>query len=153
MTTSNLVLHAERELSLLGYPESPTSEAFDPEFSMRKNLIDLITLFSEQGHSGFSASYLTAVLPKLMRYEPLTPITDDPAEWQDQSELSGEPMWQNVRASESFSTDGGKTYYTLSEKRRFWYRIYLRLPFKLRSLVWNHKRLFFPFHTSKVSGR
>lgn len=102
---SNLVDHARRELALIGEDEWLTN-----------GLCKVIAVFAEMGHSGFSAEHSTAVLEKLLRYQPLSPITDDPAEWEDRSEMSGYPIWQNVRDSRAMSKDGGKTYTLVDEE-------------------------------------
>lgn len=105
-TTDNpLVAHAHRELTLVG--EDPWITA---------GLCKVVAAFAEMGHSGSSAAHCAAYLEKLLRYQPLTPLTDDPAEWQDQSEISGYPIWQNLRDPRAMSTDGGKTYTLVDEE-------------------------------------
>jgi len=42
-----------------------------------------------------------------------SPITDDPAEWEDHSDDHG--MWQNWKNSSAFSYDEGKTYFLLTD--------------------------------------
>lgn len=104
---SNLVEHARRELELLG-EESSTIVKY----------LDVVKSFSDMGHSGGSASMAVPVLCKLFRYQPLTPLTNDPAEWIHHGEdVWGEPngIWQNKRNGEAFSQDGGITYRLLSE--------------------------------------
>lgn len=102
---SNLVDHARSELALIGEDEWLTN-----------GLCKVIAAFAEMGHSGFSAAHSTAVLEKLLRFQPLSPLTDDPAEWEDRSEMSGYPIWQNVRNSRAMSKDGGKTYTLVDEE-------------------------------------
>ncbi|MDQ0694211.1 hypothetical protein [Streptomyces sp. W4I9-2] len=103
-TDSPLVDHARRELALIGEDEWLTN-----------GLCKVIEAFAAMGHSGSSAEHSTAVLEKLLRYQPLSPITDDPAEWEDRSEMSGYPIWQNTRDSRAMSRDGGKTYTLVNE--------------------------------------
>ena len=55
------------------------------------------------------------VLVRLLKQENLSPLTNNPDEWYDQSEVSGYPLWQSKRNSEAFSNNGGITYYLLSE--------------------------------------
>jgi hypothetical protein len=100
-----LVEHAQRELTLIGEDQ---------------DVIDwygrVIAEFASFGHSGGSAMVTIPVLHELLQFHPLSPLTDDPAEWIDRTEISGgTPMWQSGRHPEAFSTDGGKTYYLLSE--------------------------------------
>ena len=104
-TNSPLVDHARRELALIGEDEWLTN-----------GLCKVVAAFAEMGHSGFSAEHSTAVLEKLLRYRPLSPITDDPAEWEDRSEMSGERLWQNRRDFRAMSRDGGKTYTLVDEE-------------------------------------
>lgn len=98
-TDSNLVAHAIRELDILG-------ETSYEEPSMRKCVLDIVRLFAEQGHSGSSAGYLSHVLDKVLRFQPLTPITDNAEDWIE----VGPEVWQCRRDGECFSNDGGKTY-------------------------------------------
>lgn len=101
---SNLVEHARRELELLGQTDE------DPAFAA--SLVAAVAAFaSYDGHSGGSASAAADMLSRLLRYEPLTPVTSDPDEWEDRSEISGTPLWQNRRDSRTFSTDGGATWH------------------------------------------
>lgn len=106
---SNLVQHAKRELELNGQLES------DPEFA--ESLIAAVRGFTSFRHSGGSASVAVFMLQELLRHKPLTPLTDDPGEWQkvDEKIAGPEPLWQNVRNSACFSTDGGKTYYDVED--------------------------------------
>lgn len=106
-TESNLVIHAVRELALIGE---------DPETT--EGLVNVVRAFAAMGHSGGSASIGLAMIERLLRFENLTPLTDNPEEWQFVAEeVWGSPggIWQNRRNSEAFSNDGGKTYYLLSE--------------------------------------
>jgi hypothetical protein len=98
-TGSNLVAHAIRELDIIG--ETDLSE-----FSMRRCVLEIVRTFAEQGHSGSSAAHCAAVLDKLLRYQPLSAITDRADDWMEVTD----DLWQCVRDSECFSQDGGKTY-------------------------------------------
>jgi hypothetical protein len=98
---SNLGEHARHELELVG--EEP--EVIDW-------YVKVVDTFAEFGHSGASAEYTTRVLEQLLRYKNLPPLTDNPEEWMDVSSYTAEgtPMWQSLRNSGAFSTNGGKTY-------------------------------------------
>lgn len=100
---SNLVKHARRELELLGE---------DSDFA--ESIVLSIAAFSNFGHSGASAAIAVEYLNKLLRYENLTPLTSSAEEWLDRSEISGYPLWQNVRNPAVFSKDSGTTSYTLN---------------------------------------
>lgn len=92
---SNLVDHARRELAVLG-EEPHTVEGY----------INVIRAFADMGHSGGSAMVAIPVIGKLLRFENLTPLTDDPDDWVE----VGCGMWQNRRCGRMFSQDGGVSY-------------------------------------------
>ena len=100
---SNLVNHAKSELHILG------TDVSDPE--MAKGLIEIVELFAKMQHSGGSAAWAIAILSELLAFHNLTPLTSDPDEWYDHGGVH-----QNVRRSEAFSKDGGKTYYLTSDR-------------------------------------
>lgn len=101
----NLIAHARRELALIGEDQDVIDW-----------YVTVIRAFASYGHSGGSAMATIPVLEALLRYRPLTPLTDDPAEWIDHAAESGIAMWQNRRDSTAFSEDGGKTYWLLAER-------------------------------------
>lgn len=111
---SNLMEHADREMRIVGITPDADSEYGGMTYNA---VMDLVRLFSEQGHSGFSAGQVIGLFGTVASFRPLTPITSDPAEWVDVSEMSGVPMWQNSRDSACFSTDGGETWYSLNERQ------------------------------------
>lgn len=98
---SSLVEHARRELALIGEDEETT-----------EGLIRVIQAFADMGHSGGSASICIPRISKLLSFENLTPLTDDPEEWAEVHD----DLWQSKRNPEAFSRDGGKTFSLLSTK-------------------------------------
>jgi hypothetical protein len=102
-----LIDHARRELDLIGLTRD------DPKLA--DSLIAAVEAFAGYGHSGGSHPWAVDVLTRLLRYEPLTPITSDPAEWQRQGSFDGDPVWQNMRDSRALSSDGGRTYWLVDE--------------------------------------
>lgn len=74
-------------------------------------ILDVVRAFCGHGHSGGSASIALAILERLLRHKPLTPITSDPDEWLDISEMMDGPLWQNRRSPSCFSMDGGASWY------------------------------------------
>lgn len=101
---SNLVEHARRELALIG-EDQDTTDWF----------LAVVAKYAEFGHSGGSHSVCLPRLVQLLNFENIAPLTNNPDEWVDHSAYSGTPLWQSVRNSKAFSTDGGKTYYTLDD--------------------------------------
>lgn len=94
---SNLVEHAKREMEIakLG---GTLYDGMLPEA-----VLEIIKVFSKQGHSGMSASIVTSVVEKLMRFEPLSPLTGENEEWNE----VGEGMYQNRRCSHVFKNGEG----------------------------------------------
>lgn len=135
---SNLTEHARREMQAVGLFDKDA----DYEGRLAENVMELLEVFSRQGHSGMSASMAISLFTTLAEFEALGPLTDDPDEWQP---ISMEPvtdsvfLWQNRRQSDSFSHDGGKTYHRNDEQRRWLRKI---LPRK----VWVKLPLFWKFH-------
>lgn len=103
----SLAEHARRELELCG------QYAEDPEYS--ESIIKAVEAFASYGHSGGSAACAREQLHALLGFKTLSPLTSDPAEWLDRSEMSGTPIWQNRRDPAAFSTDGGQTWYTCDD--------------------------------------
>ena len=104
MATSNLVAHAERELRLLEV--GLTGEELDHQRIVADNILDIVEMFARQGHSGSSAAYTIGSLTNLLRYNPLTALTGEDAEWQKvESDL-----YQNIRCSSVFKDASGEAY-------------------------------------------
>lgn len=100
----SLVDHARREMELIGEDQDVIDW-----------MVSVVAKFAEYGHSGGSAWICIPLLNSLLLHENLTPLTDDPAEWEDRSEISGYPIWQSIRNPKAFSNDGGQNYWLLSE--------------------------------------
>lgn len=103
---SYMVTHAKLELELLGEDEETIN-----------GYLEIFRAWSKMGHSGGSASIAIPVINALLMFKNLTPLTDDPDEWNmiDADQWGAGQGWQSRRNPEAFSTDGGKTYYLLSE--------------------------------------
>lgn len=93
---SALVTHAQREF------ESSYQSGDKMNIMMADHLIDMVRVFSAEGHSGFSAGYATSALGALLRYEPLGPLTGEDSEWMEVGEQNGKPLHQNRRCSRVF---------------------------------------------------
>jgi len=98
---SNLTKHAEHELSLIGGQDDEMQQM------MNKHILQMVELFANEGHSGFSANYATNILNKLLRFEPLTPLTGEPEEW---AETHDGEVLQNKRCSHVFKNKDGRAY-------------------------------------------
>lgn len=108
----SLVQHAEYELKKAGLFD----EDSDYDGMIGGAVIQLISTFAKQGHSGFSAMYTLDVFNRLAKFEALTPITSDPDEWNEVTSGGASDLWQSRRNPSIFSTDGGKTWYDIEAK-------------------------------------
>lgn len=91
-------------MNLIDYAESELRRIPKDKYGMQEiinqNILDLVKLFSSQGHSGVSGRYVINALSRLLEYKPLNPLTGKDDEW-------GEPYGpdetqQNKRCSSVF---------------------------------------------------
>ena len=97
---------------------------------MAEDLMQMVRVFADQGHSGSSAAYAIGKLMRLLDWKPLTPLWGAEDEWQP-SFVEGD-LQQNIRCfavfrthgdnatafyseGKIFSDDGGQTWYTSRE--------------------------------------
>ena len=100
----SLIQHAETELKLAGLFDKDS----DYGGMLGDSVMELIKVFSEQGHSGCSASMVSNLFDSLSRFKQITPLTLKDDEWNE----FGEGMFQNKRRSSVFK-DGkdGRAYF------------------------------------------
>ena len=102
---------AVKELELLGYTNNINSRRYSEiNASMAESVLELLGVFSKQGHSGMSASYCLGLFNKLANQEPLTPLTGEDSEWNDVTQHGTEPSYQNNRCSHVFKDSDGRAY-------------------------------------------
>jgi hypothetical protein len=134
---------AKNELDILCPPEKKDSM----QRMMDKDVLDIIDMFSNQGHSGLSASYAISILERLLRKLPLTPLTGDEDEWQDITKMygahNGETVQQNKRCGQVFRRNNdnstaydmrGKIFYKEENGERYYFinresRIPIKFPY------------------------
>ena len=119
---------------------------------IQENVLELLEVFSKQGHSGSSAPYTINMFKKLANFDPIAPImcTDD--EWNDVGEFGNDDTFQNNRCGSIFKQGkNGKPYYLdaiiwknqngttytgssfNSKRERILSRQYIKLPFQPKS--------------------
>lgn len=92
-----LLEYAKAELDLIKKDEEGMQEAIN------KDILQIIEVFSEQGHSGFSANYAIHALERLLNYKPLSPLTGEESEWNEVHCMrEGIRTFQNKRCSSVF---------------------------------------------------
>lgn len=69
---------------------------------MCEQVLGLLYVFDQAGHSGSSAPYAVNLFKKLAMFEPITPLTGDDSEWNETS--TG--IFQNKRDPEIFKENG-----------------------------------------------
>jgi hypothetical protein len=91
---TNIKTYAIDELTRIGMYDS------DDEMNMMmcEHILKMVDVFAEEGHSGFSAEYAISILEKLLRWEPISPLTGEDDEWVE--EEGG--IFQNKRCSRVF---------------------------------------------------
>ena len=120
--TTNLE-RIEYELKLAGYKLEPIDEndPSDEKYVQRIGncVYEICKLFAEQGHSGLSASITLQLLDELLvKGNTLSPLTKNPDEWMDVTEMSGYKLHQSKRKFSCFSDDNLNTYYDTNDENR-----------------------------------
>lgn len=93
----SLVDHAKFELrKQLALPDT------DIDRWMADGVVELVEVFSRQGHSGFSATYCIEMFRTLASWEPWGPLTGEHDEWVEV--VDG--VYQNRRCSHVFKENG-----------------------------------------------
>lgn len=105
-----LTLHKEGSVERFARDELERAGWFKPDGlygdMMGRAVLNMMKLFSMEGHSGMSASLATGLFKKLARFEPLMPLTGENNEWTEVSE----GRWQNKRCSRVFKDKDGRAY-------------------------------------------
>jgi len=103
--------YAREELERLEN-QCDTPEGLEIQKLVTKQVLELIEVFANQGHSGFSADYVAGLFDQLVHWRPLTPLTGDDDEWNDVSRYhtEGRPIYQNKRCSRVFKEADGRVY-------------------------------------------
>lgn len=109
---SNMLKWAEEELRYAGYDVNDPEDG--PNRWLAEGTLELLKVFTEQGHSGSSAPYAVALFEKLAMWKPITPITGADDEWME----VGTNVWQNRRNSAVFKKEDGHAYWM--DGRVFW---------------------------------
>lgn len=100
----NLVEHAKYELDRI-LKGCEAKEEYDLQLLVNNNILDIIKLFAEQGHSGTSSAYVIEFLHRLIQYKPIGPLTGEEDEWEISVASDCDiPIYQNKRCPSVFRT-------------------------------------------------
>ena len=95
-----MIEYAKRELERIGKDEDGMQDMIN------KDILQIVKIFSEQEHSGFSAGYALSILERLLRFKPIKPLTGEADEWNEI--IHGH--YQNKRCSSVFKETDGTCY-------------------------------------------
>lgn len=70
--------YAQRELDRLLTGDAENDEI---QSMMNGDVLELIDVFSKQGHTGFTAPYCLSLFQRLAHFKPITPLTGEDEEW------------------------------------------------------------------------
>jgi hypothetical protein len=122
----SLLQYAKDELDRIGM----TADGDEYNAMMREHILHMVEEFSKEGHSGLSADYAINCLQKLLRFEPLSPLTGKDNEWESVRHLGDDPHYQNKRCSRVFKDKDGNCYdvdgYVFHNKTFIGYKIGVR---------------------------
>lgn len=95
----SLVKWAEAELALL----AKDGDEDGMQAGINRDILDVVKVFAEQGHSGFSAGYAISIIKRLLNWKTITPLTGEDDEWGEV--LDSDNTQQNCRCSSVFRTN------------------------------------------------
>lgn len=104
---SKMLEWAEQELRYAGHDINDPENG--PNRWFAEGTLELLKVFSEQGHSNMSAPYAVALFEKLATWKPIAPLTDADDEWGEAYDLEG--TQQNKRNSAVFRGADGQAYW------------------------------------------
>jgi len=104
---SNTLNFAKNELDIIGMTEDSPDEMNQ---MMRKHILHMVKTFAKEGHSGMSASYAIGILEKVLRFEPVTPLTGEDSEWTELDYGDDTIKYQNKRCGRVFKNAQGQAY-------------------------------------------
>jgi hypothetical protein len=100
---SNLTNYARTELETAGLFDKDS----DYGGMLGDSVLELVEVFSKQGHSGFSARLCIRLFETVAAFEPLGPLTGEESEWTQVTD----GCWQNKRCSHVFKdAEDGPAY-------------------------------------------
>ena len=97
---SNLIKHAKREFARMGYIPLDQDQEDGPNKWIQENVLELLRVFSNQGHSGFSAKYCISYFNTLANYKLLSPVkSEDEFDFLDIKEIDCFKVIDSTRQS------------------------------------------------------
>lgn len=120
---------------------------------MNNDVLELLKVFSEQGHSGFSAPIAIRLFSRLANYKLITEVEDNPDDWDENG--------QHKYISSVFKRDDGTCYYLYGRlfaepnSDNFFYNkasnVDITFPVKPSDLESKHINLHYKFDDKPIS--
>ena len=108
---SNTQTHALTEFKAAGWLDDDGNYIDEMQEAICNHVLELIKVFSDEGHSGSTAPYTIDLFKKLAMFEPIVPLTGEDWEWTEIArEMSGSnngTLYQNKRCGRVFKDDDG----------------------------------------------
>ena len=98
----SLITHAKKEMERM-WPEPD-----DMQDMVKANVLELLEVFGNQGHSDSSAPYVLGLFQRLVDFKPLGQLTGEDSEWME----VGLNTYQNIRCCSVFKKGkNGEAYW------------------------------------------
>lgn len=101
--------HAKNEFRAAGWTDDSGKFKDEMQEAICKQVLKLLEVFSEEGHSGTTAQYSIDLFSRLAKFEPIAPLTGEDFEWVH-LDYGGGVTYQNKRASHVFKDADGNAY-------------------------------------------
>lgn len=101
--------HAQLEFQAAGWTNEDGKFDDDMQELLCTQVLELLDLFSEHGHSGSTAPYAIKLFTKLAKFEPISPLTGEDWEW-TKLDYDNDVTYQNKRHSSVFKDADGRAY-------------------------------------------
>jgi hypothetical protein len=95
---NNYTKHAEHEFKAAGWVDADGKYSDGMQEMICKQVLALLDLFADHGHSGSSAPYALNLFTTLAKFQPVGPLTGEDSEWNE----VGDGVFQNNRCSTVF---------------------------------------------------
>ena len=117
--------HALTEFRAAGWIDENGRYKDEMQGMICNHVLALLTVFSDEGHSGTTAPYAINLFSKLAKFDPIVPLTGEDWEWSEVSDGDKGKMYQNRRCGAVFKQadrHDGKPYYLDGKVFWEWYK-------------------------------
>ena len=101
--------HAMTEFRAAGWVDENGKYIDEMQEAICEHVLNLLKMFSDEGHSGSTAPYTIKLFSTLASFEPIVPLTGEDWEWSEVS-FGSSMKYQNKRCSHVFKGEDGQAY-------------------------------------------